>query len=465
MKGRRTAIRTAIVAAGVFASMATLSFGQSAALEKLAKDGLHIDSQSPPGAKVFTPEDHVFLDDLQRRGIQFFIDEADPVTGLMPDRALADGGHVNEVASVASVGFGLTCLVIGEERGWLTRDEAYDRAHKVLRFLRDHGAQERGTFYHFLNMRTGAREWKCEVSNIDTALLMAGVITVAQHFPDTELSKLCQELFDRVEWPWLLADDGTLHMGWTPERGFIPAKWDHYSEGAPLIVLLAMGSKTHPLPPTAWKAWSKRSAGEYGGLTYLQCPPLFTHQYPQCWFDLRNQHDGVVNYYRNSQLATIAQRQWMIEELSEKFPQYDAGFWGLTASDFKDGYTAWGGPPADGPIDGSAVPAAAAGSLAFEPAICIEVLRKMHEKHAVRAYRKYGFVDAFNPAADWYNRDVIGIDVGPTVIMAENARTGFVWKTFMSSPIAQRGLAAAGLMTVPEGERADFLSTSLVRVK
>jgi hypothetical protein len=417
----------------------------------------------PPGQNEFSADDHAFLDDLQRRGIQYFIDEADPVTGLMPDRAKADGGHVNEVASIASVGFGLTCLAIGEERGWIPKQEVYDRSYKVLRFLRDKAPQERGHFYHFLNMRTGKREWNCEVSNIDTALLMAGVLTIRERFPNTDLAALCTELFDRVDWPWLLQSDGTLSMGWTPERGFIKAKWDHYSEGAPLIVLLAMGSKTHPLPPSAWKAWKRNSVGEYGGLTFLQCPPLFTHQFPQCWYDLRGVKDDYANYYRNSQLATIAQRQWMSQELSKQFPEYGENFWGLTASDFKDGYTAWGGPPAAGPIDGSVVPCASAGSLAFEPKLCVDVLRSMHEKYSRRAYKKYGFVDAFNPSADWYNNDVIGIDVGPTVIMAENARTGFVWKTFMSSDVAQRGMTTAGFKPIPPEEQEAFLTNSMVR--
>lgn len=452
--------KLAIASAIALTCSASTASAQVSTLD-LAKASSVIDPQTPPGAKVFTSEDHAFLDDLQKRGIQYFLDEADPETGLMPDRARAEGGHVNEIASIASVGFGLTCLVIGEERGWIPKQEAYDRAYKVLRFLRDHAAQERGHFYHFLNMRTGKREWRCEVSNIDTALLIAGALTVRQHFPDTELAKLCTEIYDRVEWPWLMTETGSLSMGWHPESGFIPAKWDHYSEGAPLILLLAMGSNTHPLPPDAWKKWKRDSIHEYDGIRFLQCPPLFTHQFPQCWFDLRGLRDDYVNYYRNSQLATIVMRQWMGNELSKQFPQYGPEFWGLTASDYKDGYTAWGGPPAVGPIDGSVVPAAAAGSLGFEPRICIDVLKSMKERYGKRAYAKYGFVDAFNPAGDWYNQDVIGIDVGPSVVMAENARTGLIWTKFMSSPEAQKALKAAGFRELTDAEREASVHTSL----
>jgi hypothetical protein len=294
-------------------------------------------------------------------------------------------------------------------------------------------------------MRSGKREWNCEVSNIDTALLIAGVITARQYFPDTELAKVATQLYERVEWPWLLQPAGVLSMGWKPERGFIPAKWDHYSEGAPLILLLALGSPTHPLKPEHWHNWKRDRVITYSGLTFLQCPPLFTHQYPQCWFDLRGLRDDYVSYFRNSQLATIAQRQWTIDELSKRFPTYGPNLWGLTASDYVNGYTAWGGPPPQGPIDGSVVPCAAAGSLVFEPRLCLDVLKAMHQQFADKAWKKYGFVDAFNPATGWYNADVIGIDVGPTVVMAENCRSGFVWKTFMSSPEAQAALKAAGM--------------------
>lgn len=441
-------------------SCSAVAFSQTTSIE-LASQSHVTDHSNPPAAKVFSNEDHAFLDDLQKRGIQYFLDEADLETGLMPDRARADGGKVNDIASIASVGFGLTALVIGEERGWIPKQEAYDRAYRVLRFLRDHGAQERGHFYHFLNMRTGKREWKCEVSNIDTALLIAGALTVRQHFPDTELATLCTELYDRVDWPWLMTEAGSLSMGWHPESGFIDAKWDHYSEGAPLILLLALGSNTHPLPPESWRKWRRDSVHEYDGIRFLQCPPLFTHQFPQCWFDLRGLRDDHVNYYRNSQLATIVMRQWMSNELSKQFPQYGPDYWGLTASDYKDGYTAWGGPPAQGPIDGSVVPAAAAGSLAFEPRICIDVLKSLKEKYGKSAYVKYGFVDALNPAADFYNRDVIGIDIGPSVVMAENARTGLIWKKFMSSPEAQRALKAAGFRDLTEEEAEASLYTSV----
>ena len=190
----------------------------------------------------------------------------------MPDRAGADGGE-KEVASIASVGFGLTALCIGDERGWVGHQDAYDHSMKVLRFLREKARQEHGHFYHFLNMRTGQRMWNCEVSNIDTALLMAGVLTVRQHFAGTDLASLANELYERVDWPWLLGSDGLLHQGWNPESGMLPAEWGSFSEGPPMIVLLGLGSRTHPLPPATWRAWHREPVMKYAGLAFLQCPP------------------------------------------------------------------------------------------------------------------------------------------------------------------------------------------------
>jgi hypothetical protein len=398
---------------------------------------------SLPGKAVLSAADEAFLDDLERRGIQYFVDEADSQTGLMPDRAKAIGG-TSAPASIASVGFGLTALCIGDQRGWVPHQEAYDRSLRVLNFIHDHLEQHHGYFYHFLDMHTGQRTWNCEVSDIDTALLMAGVLTVRQHFSGTELASVADGLYQRVDWGWLQAPDGALYMGWSPEHGFIRGEWKSFSEGPPLIYLLGMGSKSHPLSPQTWRSWQRQPLITYAGLTFMKCPPLFTHQYPQCWFDLRGLRDDYAEYYRDSQLATLAQRQWCMDDLSKRFSTYGPNMWGLTASDSEQGYTAWGGPPVQGEIDGSVVPCAAAGSLAFEPRLCLDALETMRRHCGEKGYLKYGFVDAFNPANGWYNPDVLGIDLGPSILMAENCRSGFVWKTFMSSPEITAALKAGG---------------------
>lgn len=425
--------------------------------ELVAADQAIEDSSSLPAKAILTAQDTKFLDDLERRGIRFFVDEADPTTGLMPDRAKAGGGAGN-VASIAAVGFGLSALCVGDERGWVSHQDAYDRSMKVLRFMRDQEPQVHGFYYHFLDMQTGKRVWNCEVSSIDTALMMAGVLTVRQHFAGTELATLADGLYQRVDWPWLVTPDGTLSMGWKPDSGFITARWSQFNEG-PLVYLLGLGSRDHALTPSAWRAWHREPVITYAGLTFMQCPPLFTQQYPQVWFDLRGLHDEYADYFRNSQLATLAQRQWCVDDLSKQFKTYGPNMWGLTASDGPNGYNAWGGPPAQGDIDGSVVPCAAAGSLAFEPRLCLDALESMQQNYGTKGYLKYGFVDAFNPATGWYDSDVLGIDVGPTVLMAENCRSGFVWQTFMSSPETRTALKAAGFRAQGSSEAVSSMTS------
>jgi hypothetical protein len=169
---------------------------------------------------------------------------------------------------------------------------------------------------------------------------------------------------------------------------------------------------------------------------------LFVHQYSQAWFDFRHKRDRYADYFHNSAIATDVHRRFCIE-LAKQFPDYSDDLWGITASDSQKGYVIWGGPPAMGPIDGTVVPAASGGSLPFLPETCMRVLRNIRGRYP-QAWSKYGFVDAFNPLTSWYDQDTVGIDTGITMIMAENARTGFVWETFMKNPEAQRGMAAAG---------------------
>lgn len=440
--------------------------GSSEAVQLASGDAAIENPASLPGKSALTADDQKFLDEIERRGIQFFVDYSDPTTGLMPDRGRADGSGPAEIASTASVGFGLTALCVGDYRGWVPHQQAYDLSIRVLRFLRDLAPQNHGLFYHFLNMRTGERQWNCEVSDIDTALLMAGVLTVRQHFAGTELAAIADELYAKVDWPWMLSSDGTLYMGWKPDIHFY-SNWNDFNEG-PLLYLLAMGSKTHPLPASAWRAWKRTPVITYAGLTYMQCPPLFTQQYPQVWFDLRGVRDGYADYFRNSQLATIAQRQWTIDKLSERIHTYGADMWGLSAADVEDGYDALGGPPIherekmNAKINGIVDPTAAGGSVAFEPRLCLDDLEHMQASYGTKAFLKYGFVDSFNPADGWYDKDVLGIDIGPMVLMAENCQSGYVWKLFMSCPEAQAALKSAGFRALQASD--DVPTTSLLNM-
>jgi len=396
--------------------------------------------------------DAAFLEDLSRRSFQYFEEQTDPHTGLVRDRARTDGSSHGErqdkIASIAATGFGLSAWCIAAERGWVTKERARDRILATLHFFADQEEHKEGWFYHFVNYATGEREWKCEVSSIDTTWLLAGVLTAHGYFRnDLEIEKLAQKIYRRIDFQWMLnGDPNLLSHGWKPESGFIAHRWNHYSEIA-LLYLLAIGSPTHPIKPDSWYAW-KREWITYGEYKYLSAPaPLFIHQYSHAWVDFRGRRESKpprVDYFENSVIATRAHRQFCLD-LAKEFPDYSENIWGITASDSAKGYHAWGGPPRQGPIDGSVVPCAAGGSLMFAPEITLPALREMKDKFGEKIYGRYGFTDAFNPATGWVNPDVIGIDIGITLLSAENLRSGNVWRWFMRNAEIRRALRLTGL--------------------
>ena len=407
-----------------------------------ARSQQHTQPAPSPAPTSLAPEDDQFLDALERANFLFFWEQANPDTGLIKDRCNVRANDTSVAASIASSGFGLTAICIAENRGYISHEEAHLRVVRSLSFLWHKLPTHRGFFFHFANINTGERLWDSEVSSVDTAILLCGVLMCRQHFQhDADITELAHAIFDRVDWSWLSEDTALLSHGWTPELGFIPSRWDFYSE-LMMMYLLGMGSSSHPLNSDAWFAW-KRTTFEYDGLRYIgSFAPLFVHQYSQAWFDFRNKKDRYADYFQNSAIATDVHRRFCLE-LNEQFSDYSNALWGITASDSQSGYVVWGGPPAMGPIDGTVVPCAAGGSLPFLPSATMRVLRTIHD-HYPQAWCRYGFVDAFNPLTGWVDSDVIGIDTGIIMLMAENARTGFVWDTFMKNPEAQRGMEVAG---------------------
>jgi hypothetical protein len=393
------------------------------------------------------PADEKFLDELERASVLFFWEAASPETGLVKDRSRADGPDPRKVASIAATGFGLTALCIADQRKFLTHDQARARTRATLQFLWQGLPHEHGFFFHFINVRNGERVWQCELSSIDTALLLCGVLTCRQHFVEPEIRRLAQQIYERLDWPWMLNGEKVFAHGWKPESGFLKARWDHYCE-LMMLYLLALGSPTHPAPADTWHAW-KRPKYEYEGLAYIYCEaPLFVHQYSHAWFDFRGQQDSYADYFENSVRATKAHRLFCLN-LRQRFPQFSNDLWGISASDSAQGYAVWGGPPEHGRLDGTLVPCAVAGSLPFLPAETIGVLRTTRARFGERVWKRYGFVDAFNPHTNWFAPDVIGIDVGITLLMAENIRTGFVWERFMKNDEMRRAMQRAGFRSSP----------------
>jgi hypothetical protein len=397
--------------------------------------------------------DEALLEDLSRRSFRYFWEQADSKTGLVLDRARTDGSPSDEnhrhSASIAATGFGLTALCIAAERRWVNPDEARERVRVTLRFFAERASHTHGWFYHWMDAGTGERRWSSEVSSIDTALLLAGILTARQKFrDDAEIVRLATAIYERVDFPWMLdGHPALLSHGWKPESGFLGPRWDTYSEDA-ILYLLAIASPTHPISPGSWYAW-RRERIKYAGYTYYgtRGVPLFMHQYSHAWIDFRGRRErgGLrINYFANSIAATRAHRAFCIS-LSREFPGYGPNVWGITASDSIRGYVAWGGPPRDAATDGTVVPSAPGGSLMFTPDISIKALRAMRERFGKRVYGRYGFADAFNPNTGWVNSDVIGIDAGITLLSAENLRTGNVWGWFMLNSEILRAMRLIGL--------------------
>ena len=409
--------------------------------QPLAINGHDLTSTTDSINYKFTPEQDAFLEQMEVASFRYFWDHTNPDTGLTRDRALAIGPETRVLASIAAAGFALAAMCIADKRGWEDRKKIRERVRNSLRFAAERLVHQHGFFFHFLNINTGEREGNCELSSMDSSLFLCGVLCCAAYFEDAEISKLAAQIYERVDWVWFLQDAKTLSMGWTPENGFLKARWDSYSE-LMMIYLLGLGSPKYPLPAESWDAW-ERPIFEFEGMRYIGAhAPLFVNQYSHAWFDFREKRDKYANYFQNSIIATKVHKLWCLK-LAKQFPDYAENLWGVSASDTMHGYEAWGGPPPMGSLDGSIVPCAAGGSLPFLPMETLLVLHTIREKYP-KAWSKYGFVDAFNPLRDWYNPDVLGIDAGITLLMAENARTGFIWEQFMKNEAVQRGMHRAG---------------------
>jgi hypothetical protein len=403
------------------------------------------------------------LDTIQHTAFNYFWLEANPANGLIKDRKLAGAP-----CSIASTGFGLSAICIGVDHGWVSRAAARDRVLTALRTFW-YGPQGSGDgyignfglFYHMLDMNTATRTWNSELSTIDTGLLLAGIVDAQQYFDGTDsaetlLRSYADSIYMRMQWSYMRDNQFGIELGWMPGTGFSGyGQWVGYSE-ASIMYILAMGSPTpsYRVNQYGWLIWtSGYSWINYSGYQYVSFPPLFGHQYSQCWLDLRSIADDYmtnagITYFENSRRATYAQRAYSALNPGG-FPGYSDTLWGITASDVPPpvGYAARGAPPAQND-EGTISPTAPISSIPFAPEIVIPVIRNMWENYRSQLWTPYGFRDAFNFKQNWFDSDIVGIDQGPEIIMIENYLNGRVWNRFMKNPDIQRGLAAAGFLPV-----------------
>jgi hypothetical protein len=434
-----------------------------------------------------TDRDDPLIGDIQERTFRYFWETTNPVTGLAPDRYPS-----KSAASIAAVGFALTAYPIGVERGFIGRRQAVERVLTTLRFLstRPQGpepsgvAGHKGFFYHYLNPVTGLRAGKCELSTVDTALLLGGVLFCRAYFSapsadEAEIRELAETLYARVDWRWMQVRPPAISHGWTPEEGPMPYDWRGYNE-AMIVYLLALGSPTHAVDASAWDAWTSTYDGCWTadfGLPHLGFGPLFGHQYCQTWVDFRGLRDAYlgsrgIDYFENNRRAVYAQRSYA-EANPQGWKDYGVDVWGVTASDGPANVTcnyqgqartfrAYAARGVVGPgsyDDGTLAPTALVASIAVAPEIVVPAVREITRRFGDQIYRAYGYLDAFNPSFTfdvplahghcvpgfgWVASDYIGIDQGPIVAMIENYRSGLVWRAMQTCPHLSRGLKRAG---------------------
>jgi hypothetical protein len=414
------------------------------------------------------------LEELQRVTFRYFVDQTSAELGLVADTTRRDSP-----SSIAAVGLGLTAYVVGAERGFLSREEAVVRTLRILRFFQssplgpEPGATGyRGFYYHFLDMTTGRRAWTSELSTIDSTYLLVGALVAATYFDrdvpaEREVRSLADELYRRADWEWAQNGEATITHGWTPERGFLRNRWKGYSEGL-IAYILGLGSPTHPLDEASYPAWASTYRWKkIYGIEFLYAGPLFIHQLPHVWLDLRGIQDAymrekALDYFENSRRATCVQQQYAIRN-PRGFVGYDRFIWGITASDGPGpatrrtngltrhfmAYAARGVP--FGPDDGTIAPWAVAASLPFAPEIVLPTLSRIDELYPSLT-SEYGFKCSVNPTFSdrssptnaWVSQGYYGLDQGPVVMMLENYRSGLIWQLLRRCPYVVQGLRRAG---------------------
>ncbi|MFA5262507.1 MAG: hypothetical protein WC378_01685, partial [Opitutaceae bacterium] len=202
-------------------------------------------------APALSPKDVALLDEIEKRAVLFFVEQTDPNSGLTRDRAPANGNPSNARSSVAATGFALTAWGIAAERGWMPHEAARRHVVTTLRFMIERVDHSRGWLYHFVTIEEGRRAWESEASTIDTALFLQGALFAREYFKDSEINKLVDRLYSRIDWNWALNGGKTLSHGWRPESGFISSRWDSYAEMLGLY-LLGIGAPEHPPPASTW---------------------------------------------------------------------------------------------------------------------------------------------------------------------------------------------------------------------
>lgn len=448
-----------------------------AATQSANRGGRNIDRSSQTDAAV--------LDDLQRKAFRFFERNVNPDNGLV-----LDSTRPTQPVSIAAVGFALSSYPVAIERGWMPRAQALALTLAALRFFdeadqsgKPDGVGYKGFFYHFLDPASAVRAWRCELSTIDTALLVAGALLAACYFDgdgaaEREVRERAHAIYARVDWRWALNEGQAIALGWKPETGFLVNRWLGYDESL-VMQALALGAPDFGVTRDTYAAWTSTFKWRrLYGRDVLYAGPLFIHQFSQIWIDARGIRDDFMaakgtDYFENSRVATHIQREYARRN-PRNFVGYEKNCWGFSATDgpgnvtaeyhgikrqFFD-YTARGAP--FGPDDGTISPWAAIASVPFAPHIVLDEIRHL-ETLIGQSPAGYGFHASFNlsyPESDatgvvctgsadehlcaWVSPWHFALHQGPIVLMIENHRSGMLWDLMRGCGPLRLGLERAG---------------------
>jgi len=375
-------------------------------------------------------------------------DLASPGYGLIRDRFPGSPG----ISSIAAVGFALSAYPIGVEKGYITYEQARERTDKTLDTLLGMERTE-GYFYHFVDMQTGKRAWNSEISSIDTAILMMGVLTAGDYFGGDVQTK-ADQLYRDVNWNWFVDDSRNMfYMAYRPEKGF-EGHWDFYAEQLMLYVLAA-GSPTYPTDDRLYYGFTRHlvAYGEGEPFIHSWFGSLFTYQFSHAWLDFRNTADREgVNWFENSVHAARAHYDFAVH-MDEKYATLGPSAWGLSACDGPNGYNGLYGAPPSGydnrahSVDDTIPPYAAIASILFLPEESAQAMLNYYSIEPLKG--QYGFQDAYNLTKNWYAADVIGIDKGISLLMLANYQNDLVYAITLKNEHLRNGRERLGIVPTP----------------
>ena len=405
------------------------------------------------------PEDERFLDDLEHRIFLYFWNEVFPETGIAIDHTQ------NRIGKVAATGFELAALPVGVQRGWITRDQGYQRALLILkRFWRDPADPEHtgvdghfGLFWHFVDGKTGKLMPMDCVACCDSADFIAGAVVIGEYFKGTEVETLARKIVNAPEWDKFVAKKpdgkpGLMSFGWVPLHvsksyydtdGLLNFNMSGLVDNSLLIYVLALGSETFPIPQETWDEYVKSyTLDEYAGYECVFAGALFCRQVPQSFIRFSRKRDRKIDYFLDTVNALLADRAFNM-----RVNGYPPQLWGLTDCFGKNTYS-HAAPP--GPIanDGTVGSTAFVGALPHVPGLSLEAMRFVRSQFGDRAYGQYGFTSSVDLKNDFASPLYVGIELGPMIMMIENFRSGLIWDLFSSSPVMKNFVRRARMSGV-----------------